>query len=369
MSGNPLKQSGLSLVELLVSMVVSLLIMVAILQLYLDISRTNDEMAKTNAQIENGRFAIQLLQDEISHAGFWGGYIPPYDDLTSSASPVGDPILMPGTPRNEPNSCSQSISTWSEQVKDDLVGVPVQVFDTSLAGCSMSARKADTDVLVVRHAALSTGCASGEACFQASFCADELSTHPAYRLSDESAVLDLKTKACSAALADVRRYISNIYYIKDEGGVPTLMVRAFGDTGAQPLIEGVEGFRVELGIDNIGKDGDEVDYSEAVDFGSDPDDRSNPLNRGDGIPDSFVRCPAAGCSVDQLRDVVAVRLFVLVRSLRESPGYEDAKKYCLASVCEDADYFSPAGNDKKYKRHLFTSTVRLHNVAGRRETP
>jgi type IV pilus assembly protein PilW len=67
-------------------------------------------------------------------------------------------------------------------------------------------------------------------------------------------------------------------------------------------------------------------------------------------------------------NVTAIRLYVLVRSEKSSPGHVDTKKYCLASVCTDpADYMGPFNDG--YKRHLFTQTIRLTNVASRRETP
>jgi len=230
----------------------------------------------------------------------------------------------------------------------------------------MASKKSDTDVLVVRHAALNTGCGAGQPCFQTTFCAAAM---PDYHLGLGSS-LSLTARDCSTdTSADARRYVSNVYYIKDESGVPTLMRQAFGDASAQPLIEGIEGFKVELGIDDVSKTGVAVDYSEVVDFGVDPADRTTPINRGDGTPDSFVRCPAGGCSAAQLSNVVAVKLFILVRNLRETPGYDDPKSYCLASSCDSADLFTPAAGDRKFKRHLFTTTVRLNNVAGRRETP
>src|SRR3990167_10249767 len=88
-------QSGFSLIELMVAMVISLLIMGAVLTLFLDVTRTNDEMAKTNIQIENGRFAIQLLQSDLSHAGFWDGYVPQFDDLTLTTVAGDAPTLVP----------------------------------------------------------------------------------------------------------------------------------------------------------------------------------------------------------------------------------------------------------------------------------
>ncbi|MDL2424708.1 pilus assembly protein PilW, partial [Pseudomonas sp. BAgro211] len=55
----------------MIAVAISLLIMVAVLTLYLNLRRTSDDMAKTNSLIENGRFAVGLLQEDLAHAGFW----------------------------------------------------------------------------------------------------------------------------------------------------------------------------------------------------------------------------------------------------------------------------------------------------------
>lgn len=364
--GYPRAQRGMSLIELMVAVAISLLIMVAILQLYLDITRTNDEMAKTNAQIENGRFAIQLLQDDIAHAGFWAGYVPFFDDLTSSDVVTGTPPLVTGTPRAVPDPCLADVASASDEYKDNILGIPVQVFGAALTGCTMTGLKSGTNVLVVRHASLDTGCVGPATCFQTTFCAAEM---PAYWLGS-GATNTLRGRDCTT-VTGARRYISNIYYIREDAGIPTLMRLEFGNPTPQPLIEGVEDFRVELGIDDESKTGEAVDYSVAVDFGTDPADRTNPTNRGDGVPDRFISCPSADCTdVDVLANVVAVKLYVLVRNLQPTPGYQDLKSYCLGSSgCPGANVFTPSAAEQSYKRHLFTSTVRLNNVSSRRETP
>ena len=81
------KQAGFSLIELMIALVISLIILVALGSLYLNITRANTEMAKTNIQIENGRFAMQILQSDLVHAGFWGDYIPDFDNLTFTTIP------------------------------------------------------------------------------------------------------------------------------------------------------------------------------------------------------------------------------------------------------------------------------------------
>ena len=82
-----LLQAGFTLVEVMISMVIGLLIMLALVTLLIDVNRSNREMSKVNRLIENGRFAMQLLQADISHAGYWGGYIPQFDDLITTGIP------------------------------------------------------------------------------------------------------------------------------------------------------------------------------------------------------------------------------------------------------------------------------------------
>jgi type IV pilus assembly protein PilW len=138
------------------------------------------------------------------------------------------------------------------------------------------------------------------------------------------------------------------------------------------LIDGVEEMRVEIGIDDLSETGAAVDFTVPIDWVN-PTTMVAPTNRGDGSPDRFVRCTtAAPCSAADLMNAVAVKIWVLARSRDLTRGYVDAKVYCLGSLddgglCPAAsEIAAPADN---YKRHVFSTTVRLVNVSGRRETP
>ena len=186
--------------------------------------------------------------------------------------------------------------------------------------------------------------------------------------------LNLHKKDCST-VTETRKYISNLYYIRDYAttagdGIPTLMRSQFDLSGvslshqpAVPLINGIDGFKVELGIDNVSKTGAAVDYTQPINWG-DPLTQTQATNRGDGSVDgSFVHCSsAAQCSAAQLENVVVVKLYVLARTEETVSGYKDTKTYVLGS--------STLGpfNDG-YQRHVFETTVRLVNISGRRETP
>lgn len=388
-------QYGFSLIELMIALVLSMLVIAAMIALFLNINRSNEELAKTSSQIENGRFALQVLQQDISHAGFWGEYVPEFDNLTSKSSPIasaGGITLMPATPREIPDPCLEySKANWTDQHMADLIGIPVQAYaNVAPAGgacvTDFSAnRKADTDLLIVRHAetciAGSGGncddVIDGELYFQASrsynqYClAPEISDTKAFVLSNSDNDFDvMHDKDCKTHVDRKRKFVSNIYYIRDyartEGdGIPTLMLSAHSLAGgelahqaAQPLIEGIEGFKVELGIDNLSDSDAPVNYGAAIVW-ADPANLTSPTNRGDGVPDTFVSCP---CKAEQLTNAVVVKLHVLARADKVSPAYIDTKTYQLGSLV-----LGPFNDG--YKRHVFSTTVRINNVAGRRVTP
>src|SRR5688572_5030678 len=141
--------SGFTLVELMISMTLSLLVLAALVGLFVNTSRSGAEMAKTNALIENGRFAVQLVEEDLVHGGYWGGYIPQFDDLTSTTVPDDAPNAVP-------NPC-EDVADWDSDYRNNLLGIPVHSYETlpAGAGCLGFAafpQRLGTDVLVVRHA-------------------------------------------------------------------------------------------------------------------------------------------------------------------------------------------------------------------------
>jgi type IV pilus assembly protein PilW len=461
-------QSGFTLIELMVAITISLLIMLALITVFVNITRSNAEMAKTNAQIENGRFAMQLLQDDIVHAGFWASYVPQFDDLSSRETPSLTSATAGSVPTFVPNPClAYDATNWTPEYMANLLGIPVQGYDTVPAGCTtlLANQKADTDMIVVRHAdtcvattPASPNCEAniaGNLYFQASLCtaaaqgagvstitlsaassavddvyngkiirivagvgagqyrtitdyvgATKVATVDSnwvvqpndtsnYSLDGVSYIFDTaghtSTNRNCTTVADLRKFVSNIYYIRDFAvtsgdDIPTLMRSQFGLSGspatlqqmpAVELIEGIEGFRVEYGIDNISETGAVVDYTAPVNW-EDPSELVTPTNRGDGIPDQYVRCPTAdtaadttspstqpaatACTIAQLTNVVTAKLYVLARSPERTPGYVDTKTYRLGTTT-----LGPFNDN--FKRHVFSTTVRLTNVSGRRETP
>ena len=381
------RQHGFSLVELMIAVTVSLIMMIALGALLLSVNRNNNELIRTNSQIENGRFAIQLLQTEVAQAGFWGPHVPDFDDRFATM-----PLLQ--VPTAVPDPClAYSVAAWDAAHLNNLTGIPLQASTTVPGTCAgvVTGKKANTDVLVVRRADTCTpgepnctALTAGQLYYQASLCPMELSAGQRYLIGTSG--LNLQAGACNGTLAPLRRFMSNIYWIRDFSetagdGVPTLVRSQFGPgatpgpQAAEPLVEGIEGFNVELGIDSTVT---RCALNTAVNYALAPAlvdpttcaasataaNNTLPTNRGDGIADgAFIRCTtAAPCTPAQLMNVVAVKLYVLARTREATPGHRDTKTYNLGTVT-----LGPFNDG--FKRHVFTTTVRLVNISGRRETP
>lgn len=320
-------QRGLSLIELMIALAIGMLIMAALGALMLSITRNNSELAKANAQIENGRFAIQLLQNDLVHAGFWGELSP-----AAATAVLADPCQDPATP-------------WDAAYKANMLGIPVQGYSSATvpASCATGALAAG-DVLIVRHAntctAGSANCDGGTDIgphIQVSGCT-AISEPAAYRIAEAaSADLVLRKKNCTTT-AERRKVVTNIYYLATSNDQPTLMRVSLANgayQAAEPLIEGIEALRFEYGIDST----------------------------GDGSPDgSYVSTPPT--TLPDMGNIVAVKIHVLARNLEATPGYTDSKAYKLGAT----SYTVPTA-DAGFKRHVFSTTVRLVNPSGRREVP
>ena len=379
---------GFGLIELMVSIVIALVIIAALVAMFLGTSRNNREMATTSSMIENGRFAIQILEGDVVRAGFWGTYVPQFADVTSDGVPAD-------VPAGVPDPCLEySTANWNAAYVTDLLGIPVQAYDSDQVdaddvcadvldpdGDGAPDMSADSDLLVVRHAQLcvpgDSGCeadAANQVYMQASLCPDDAATYVFGQTG--VATFDLRRMNCGvttnpANLTGKRKFISNLYFVRTVDGVPTLMRSTFTLAGGTPahqpavaLVEGVDAFRVEFGVDDVSGTGDLVDYTVATDW-EDEDTKEMPTNRGDGIPDGdFIRCDTATpCGVDELMNVTAVRIHVLARSREPTQGYTDTKTYSLGAGTTLGPY------DDGFKRHVFTTTVRLPNISGRRERP
>jgi len=344
-------QAGLSLMELMVALAIGLFILVGLVYVFSASNRTYLEMNRVSQQIENGRFAVQTLTDDVSLAGFWG--------RTSSALPA--PGVLPD-PCEKTDMAALRAAT----------ALPLQGYDAPAASplaCIPAANHVPgTDILVVRRTDSQMAAGNSATIPGGSLVAAQvylqanadpnngLNPLIAVATGSPEPVFALKNKD-GTNFAPIRKYRVHIYYVapcsipagggtdctgaNDDGGapIPTLkrLELTVDSTGANldmyqvPLVEGIDNFQVDYGIDTD----------------------------TDGAPNgAYVTAPAA---VADWPNVVAVRINVLARNTESTPGYVDAKSYDMGV----AGALTPGG---PYKRHVYNAVIRVVNPSARRES-
>jgi len=226
---------------------------------------------------------------------------------------------------------------WPVPVFGIAAGDTVPTCVSSAAG----GQKAGTDILVVRRTRTRPTTAALTATkvyVQGTGCKTNLEQHKDFvvDLGSNAGTFALTAKGCAIA-ADIYEFQTRIYYVSNET-IPTLrLLTISGSTSTnEPLVEGIEDLRFEYGRDNVGSD---------------------------GAADGFRKCLSTvdPCIAADWANTVALRVNLLARNLNTGVGYTDSKSYDLGAGIVVGPF-----NDH-YKRHAYTSVVRLMNPAGRRE--
>lgn len=340
---------GLSLVELMVSIAIGMLIVASLALLFSNSSLSRGEAERTSQRIDNGRYALELLAQDLQNAGYFAEFDPRQLNL----------------PSDKPDPCLTGSADLASALR-----LHVQGYDdvaTNVLSC-ISDVKAGTDVVVVRRAngcvsgaAGCTAIASGDFAFQASSCnsASELANGSAlnyFALASDLSALSRTKKDCTT-VADIRRYLIRIYFIasndKPGDGIPTLKRVEFtaGAWAAVSLVQGIENMQIEHGLDT-NTDGSADVYTPS--------------------PDTYLSCSnlTNPTCAQQWASVVTAKITLLSRNLEQSPGHSDTKVYTLGQFADGPS--GASGSDKPvgpfndaYKRNLYQQLIRFQNVSGR----
>ena len=338
-------QGGFSLIELMIAVALGLVILAALTTFFVQTSANRAEMERNTRQIENGRYAIDTVREDLTLAGF-------YADLA--------PGVVPAWTVND--ACPANMAALGFALAP-AYSAPVPIFGYALGagapgGCLLNLA-ANNDVLVIRRfnteaitpAAAAAPAASAHWYIQISECSEDDPLVPFVVAAGNAGTgpggFDRKKLSCGATLADLWRLREQVYYLRTcsvcdpvPDGIPTLWRAEIDPANSnivglpmktQPVVEGIEAMRVDYGIDNT----------------------------GDGLPDLWSRCEP--CDATAWSNVTAAKLYFLARNLETTRGYLDTKTYSLGLW---GDY-GPMNDE--YKRHVYSAQVVLPNRTGPRE--
>lgn len=334
---------GYSIVELMISISVGLILLAGLVTLFAGNSRQRGEIERVNEQTENGRYALQMMGDDLRDAGYLATFNP------GTVAAPNPQLIVPAAP---PNVCATDLATLTT-----ALSMPVQgLYQPVSAPNCLADWRAGTDILVVRRASTcavgAAGCdpqVAGDVYLQASGCTADFSLGSYYALDSNTANLTLRQKDCATA-ALLYQFRTHIYFVAndDKAGdnIPTLKRAELG-AGAftiTPLVEGIENLQLEYGLDT-----------------STPTTGTPAVYTAD--PGSYNGCAPAAC-VGYWRNTVTVKIYVLARNLTTTQGYTDTKTYTLGLNNAGAANVVVPFNDG-FKRHVYSTVAVLYNTAGR----
>ncbi|MEH6518576.1 MAG: PilW family protein [Halioglobus sp.] len=327
------RSRGLSLIELMVSILLGVILSSGIIAVYLESKRNyaaEEEMARIQ---ENGRFALELLKRELSMAGFFGGYFVAEDSMNGeSLTGGGEECVATGEWALDVTTPLEVINNFNNSW---VTNTP-----TTLAGCvpTNSWVKAGSDVLTVKRTS------AKPTMFEGLLVDGAKARDSQYYLKVEQ-YGDTKEWFYDPSVADdfaadpndVEEYwemYAKIFYIRNWSvavgdGVPALCVRELIQnemaTTDRCLVEGIEDMQIEFGVDS----------------------------NADDVPNTYTPDP------NDMNQVVTARIYLLVRSLGELVSTENAntKTYQLGL---DSGVVTTANDG--YMRQMFSTTVLVRNA-------
>ncbi|MDP2826851.1 MAG: PilW family protein [Sulfuritalea sp.] len=391
-------QRGFSLIELMVAMAISMVLMAALAAIFTQSINSREKIDREGQKIETARYSLDTLAEDIRLAGYYGTLAPglPGATLANGATPADWVYVEPCS------TASGALPGW-DSTGVSAITVPLPIFGyeahgtgslpAALTAC-LDNYRTGTDVFVIRRASTAsltaggTGYVAGDPYLQVSTCPEgAVDAQPVQpppfvaKATTTSADFNMHVLGCSSTVpgsnASVRKLITRIYFISQcddcvnnldndaatpGDGVPTLKmvelgIPATGGTvlkmkeNVRTIAPGVENLHLEYGIDTT----DDGSIDTWVVSNDDPRQTGS---TGDAV--TGMRLDAS--TENRWEDVMAIKLFLVSRDLKTTAGYTDTKSFVMGSQTVTA-----AGD--AYRRRLTSSTIKLVNMAGRREAP
>jgi len=398
------RQAGFSLVELMIALTLSMIIGTALLVIFSNVLKSNREQFKAAQQIENGRFAIDLVTNNVQLAGYYGEFsgLPsaasfaalPDPCEVNPASTVTGRLKEGNVTRNTTDSpLAFYVQGYRAANATTAAAVPTRCQDWIDA----ASIKPGSDILVVRRfdslplidleatpprasatpesgrvyvqavygsldvqygaGALINACKDAKnAVANTSFCGNGPSP---LTKKDYTQALAGPGALRARVAAEIRALHTDIYYVspcRDGTGangkcaagddtIPTLKRLELTVTGGTPTMSVVP---LIEGIDFF-----------KVTYGLDNGAGGGTAN--DGRVDQTVSIPA---TLADWQNVVMMEIRVIARNTTATQSYVDDKTYDLGSGIS----YTPTGEQATFKRHVFTQKIYLPNIGGRRES-
>lgn len=315
-SPSPGGQHGMSLAELMIAMGLGIMIVGGMGQLFLQSKRSFNQDEQISRMQEDARFAMTELMRDISLGGF-------YADLLDPTQITPEPTM------GVAGDCGPAGTDWVYEVVDAVE----QVDNATGAEAEAAFQCIDdadfqnaTDVISLKRVEGGTTDAAdlenGDSYLQTNGTIGYLFQHP----------MPAPPAAVVPPTFSYWEYRPKIYYVRNYSisvgdGIPALCRKVLSSAGGVGMVdeciaEGIESMQIEFGVDTD----------------------------GDGVANQYKPDPTAA----EMNELVAVRVYLIARSLETDRGYTNDKTYNVSNL----PAFQP--NDSYYRR-VYVTTILLRN--------
>lgn len=330
-------QTGFSILEVFVALAIGAFLIAGVLSVFVGVRTTTEETSSIGELQENARFALNILTNDLLHQGFAG-------DLQNFS-------LIQNAPNNPAGLECQGAGTNNGTFPRAVSGHFRSLWGTTVTGANtMSCARVNeavvnSDLVQIKRVLTfpepqnDDGSLSGALNNQRYYLLSNINTGTVFSGADTPPVSDN---------GRYWQYQHHVYYVRNEtvGGtrVPVLMQGRL-TTGMvfEPLIEGIEMIRFMYGVDT---DGDGV---------------VNAFISANNMQAQFWDNEAviSPTGEDSNMSILAIKVFVLARSLVPDADYENRNTYQLGDLSVN---FINNGRGDNFRRLLMSSTVSLFNA-------
>lgn len=316
------RQRGLSLIELMISLVVGLILLGGLIQIYLSSKQSYNAQEQLARMQESGRLGMEFMTRDLRRAGYWGGNV---DTLTIAGNPG---------PEDPAHTCDLGApNDWGRMTRWRISGLN----DTNAGYVDCVTGYLRGDVLTTRYASFETvdpasspaGLFYRSTMFTGRVMTGTLAGH------DDNLIPPDPAFAEQHLVPVVRQLVAHSYYVGASGrtcgadNIPSLFrvrLNASGVPIAEEIASGIEQFQVRYLLGTEYRDANEL---VATDW----------------------------------PQVSAVRIWMLVRAECREPDLQNDTTYAMGDLDAVAPYVPPDGPN--FRRQLYVSTIMLRNTAVR----
>ena len=317
---NICQQQGFTLLELMISLGVGLVLFSGILSVFVGMKTTVTETSNYGELQENARFAISVLTDDLLQQNFWGDYTGYINRSNLEIVPSVAGVECIGDGENNgtyPLVDGNFRTLWGET--SSATGV------TSMS-CIDDATT-NSDVIQFKRV-ISNPLTPAAAAAISNFSYFVANT-------DEAAIYKVPLAGAAPVINNSQtwQYQHHIYYVRS--GTPVLMKwRLTTQMINEPIVDGIEKIYFMYGISTV----------------------TDPTLAGFGVVNAYVSAANMTAALwdNTSTQILAVKVYVLARSLVEDSKYTNTNTYQLGDLLYDPP-------DDNYRRLLLSSTVTLYN--------